>query len=99
MSQPHLEVHRLINTRQFQTIRTQVLLLCAVLMLVAAVFLSLAMKAPMPSKLTLSVTAVASVMGYIGFGFLADVCGRKTGILAALAVCTVAAGMWTPSKY
>ena len=93
MSQPHLEVHRLINTRQFQTIRTQVLLLCAVLMLVAAVFLSLAMKAPMPSKLTLSVTAVASVMGYIGFGFLADVCGRKTGILAALAVCTVAAGM------
>ena len=62
-------------------------------MLVAAMFLSLAMKAPMPSKLTLSVTAVASVMGYIGFGFLADVCGRKTGILAALAVCTVAAGM------
>ena len=93
MSQPNLEVHRLINTRQFQAIRTQVLLLCVVLMLVAAMFLSLAMKAPMPSKLTLSVTAMASVMGYIGFGFLADVCGRKTGILAALAVCVVAASM------
>ena len=99
MSQPNLEVHRLINTRQFQTTRTQVLVLCAVLMLVAAVFLSLAMKAPMPSKLTLSVTAVASVIGYIGFGFLADVRGRKAGILAALAVCVVAASMLALVKH
>ena len=99
MSQPNLEVHRLINTRQFQTTRTQILVLCAVLMLVAAVFISLAMKAHMPSKLTLSVTAMASVIGYIGFGFLADARGRKTGILAALAVCVVAASMLVLVKH
>ena len=99
MSQPNLEVHRLINTRQFQTTRTQILVLCAVLMLVVSIFISQAMKAPMPSKLTLSVTAVASVIGYIGFGFLADVRGRKTGILAALAVCVVAASMLALVKH